>query len=55
MQFSYDAQETALLSPLQVARGLEVTTARIERRLAAWTAEGSKRKDLVESDGESVE
>ena len=55
MQFSYDAQEAALLSALKVARGLEVTPARIERHLAAWTAEGSKRKELVESDDEPVE
>ena len=40
---------------LQVARGLEVPPARTERRLAAWTAEGSKRKELVESDDEPVE
>jgi predicted NAD/FAD-binding protein len=54
-QFPYDAQETALLSALQVARGLEVTSARSERLLSAWNAEGSKRKELVESDTEPVE
>ena len=53
-QFSYDAQETALLSALQVARGLDVTSARGQRLLAAWNAERSQRTALVEADTGSI-
>ena len=53
-QFPYDAQETALVSALQVARGLRVTSSRSERLFAASNADGSKRKALVESDIEPV-
>jgi predicted NAD/FAD-binding protein len=53
-QFPYDAQETALVSALQVARSLGVTSARSERLSAVWNGEGSKRKALAESDSEWV-
>lgn len=52
--FPYDAQETALVSVLQVARSLGVTSARSERLSAVWNGEGSKRKALAESDSEWV-
>ena len=52
--FPYDAQETALVSALQVARGLGVTSSRTERLVAAADADGSKRRAVVESDIEPV-